>query len=99
MEIPRLGVELGLQLPAYTTATATPVRTASVTYTTAHSNNPLSEARDRTHILMDTVMFLTHRATMGTPYLFFLAVELKAQRICDLPNLVWGKIPSMTSCM
>ena len=33
MEVPSLGVELELQLPAYTTATA-----MSVTYTTAHGN-------------------------------------------------------------
>ena len=36
-EVPRVGVELELQLPAYTTATATWIRAASVTYTTAHS--------------------------------------------------------------
>ena len=40
MEVPMLGVELELQLPAYTTATATtvPDLSASLTYTTAHSN-------------------------------------------------------------
>ena len=38
MEIPRLGVESELQLQAYTTATATRVRAASVTHTTAHGN-------------------------------------------------------------
>ena len=41
MEVPRLGVESELQLLAYTTATAMP------------DPNPLSEARDRTLILMD----------------------------------------------
>ena len=35
MEVPRLGVELELQLPAYTTATATP----KLTYTTACGND------------------------------------------------------------
>ena len=48
MEVPRLGVELELQLPAYTSATA--LRAASATYTTAHGNAgipyPLSEVRD-----------------------------------------------------
>ena len=40
MEVPRLGVEWELQLPAYTTATATQgIRAASVTYTTVHGNN------------------------------------------------------------
>ena len=38
MEVPRLGVELDLQLPAYTTATAMLDPRVSVTYTTAHSN-------------------------------------------------------------
>ena len=52
-----LGVELELQLPAYTTASATP----HPGYIPGHAGsfNPLSEARDQTHILMDTVGFLT----------------------------------------
>ena len=37
MEVPRLGVELELQPPAYTTATTQDPAT-SATYTTAHSN-------------------------------------------------------------
>ena len=57
-EVPRLGVELELQLPAYTTATAT--RDLSHVCDLHHSSqqrrilNPLSEARDRTRNLMDT---------------------------------------------
>ena len=54
MEGPRLGVKSEpqpRQIPA-----------ASATYTTAEGNtksfNPLSEARDRTHILMDTSQVL-----------------------------------------
>ena len=41
MEVPRLGVELELQLLAYTTATvtATGVGAVSATYTTAHGNS------------------------------------------------------------
>ena len=38
MEVPRLGIELELQLPAYTTATATPDPSHILTYTTAHGN-------------------------------------------------------------
>ena len=53
-EVPRLGVKLELQLPAYTTATAM----SDLTYITAHGQcqilNPVSEARDQTRILMDT---------------------------------------------
>ena len=44
MEVPRLGVKLDLQLPAYTTAAAMQVRVVPANYTTAHSNT--SEARD-----------------------------------------------------
>ena len=44
MEVPRLGVESELQLPAYTTATGTQDLRQSVTYTTAHS-----KARSLTH--------------------------------------------------
>ena len=51
MEVPRLGVELELQLPAYTTATATP--DLSLVRNLHHSSrhhcilNPLSEAMDK----------------------------------------------------
>ena len=57
MEVPKLGVESKLQLPAYTMATATPE--PSLIRDLHHSSrllwilNPLSEARDRTHIFMD----------------------------------------------
>ena len=57
MEVPRLGVRLELQLPAYPTATAT--RDPSRVFDLHHSSwqrlipDPLNEARDQTHILMD----------------------------------------------
>ena len=57
VEVPRLGVELELQLLAYATATA--VRDLSHVCDLHHSSwqhwilNPLSGARDRTHVLMD----------------------------------------------
>ena len=60
MEIPRLGVELELQLLTYTTATATATWDLTHVCDLHHSSlqrwilNPLSEARDRTHVLMDT---------------------------------------------
>ena len=70
MEVPRLGVELELQLPAYTTATAYEIWVASVTHTAAHGNagslahwaGPGIEPAS-SWIL---VRFLTHWATMGT---------------------------------
>ena len=58
MEIPALGVIMELQLPAYTTATA--MLDSSHVCNLHHSSwqcwilNPLSEARDRTCIFMDT---------------------------------------------
>ena len=56
MEIPGLGVESELQLLAYATATATP--DLSPVFNLHHSSlqhwilNPLSKARDQTHIFM-----------------------------------------------
>ena len=58
MEVPKLGVELELQLPAYTIATATPdpsyVCTLHHSSPQRHIPDPLSKASDRTHILMAT---------------------------------------------
>ena len=56
MEVPRLGTEAAMQLPAYTTATA--ARDLNHVCNLQHSSppilNPLSEARDQTGILMNT---------------------------------------------
>ena len=58
METPRLGVELDIQLLAYTTATAT--WDLSRVCELHHSSwqlqtlNPLSKARDQTRVLMDS---------------------------------------------
>ena len=71
MEVPRLGVELELQPPAYTSATAT--QDLSCICDLHHSSrqcwipDALSEARDRTRILMDTSQIRFCWATMGTP--------------------------------
>ena len=57
MEVPRLGVESELQLLACAMATA--MQDLSLVYELHHSSqqcqipDPLSEARDRTHVLMD----------------------------------------------
>ena len=64
MEVPRPGAESELQLPAYTTATATP--DLSRVYDLQHSSrqclilNPLNEARDRTLILVGTGRICYH---------------------------------------
>ena len=56
MEVHRLGVELELQLPAYTTATGMwdPSRVCNVHHSLWQHRilNPLSKARDQTHNLM-----------------------------------------------
>ena len=70
MEIPRLGVELELQLLAYTTATAT--LDLSRVLDLHHSLwqhqilNPPSEARDWTRIFMDANQACNRWVTMGT---------------------------------
>ena len=65
MEVPtRLGIELELQLQAYATAIAT--QDLSGICDLYHSSrqcqilNSLSEARDQTHILMDTSLICYH---------------------------------------
>ena len=59
MEVPRLGVEWELQLPAYTTATATqdPSHVCDLPHSSQQGQilNPLTEARNRTCILIDTL--------------------------------------------
>ena len=56
----RVGIKSELQLPAYATATATAKPDLSYVCDLCHSSlqcqilNPLSEARDQTHVLTDT---------------------------------------------
>ena len=58
MEVSRLGVESELQLSAYATATETqdPSHVCNLHHSSRQGRitDPLSQARDRTHILMDT---------------------------------------------
>ena len=60
MEVPKLGIKSELQLPAYTPQPQPrQIRAATATYIHHSSRqhqilNPLSQARDRTCILMDT---------------------------------------------
>ena len=70
MEVPRLGIELELQLLA--SATATTMQDPNCVCNLHHSSqqhqilNPLSEAWDRTHILMYTSQVCYCWATTGT---------------------------------
>ena len=76
MEIPRIGVELELQMPAYATVTAT--RDPSCISNLYHSSqqcwipDPLNKAMDWTCILMDTSLIHFHWSTMGTPCFVYI---------------------------
>ena len=92
MEVPRLGVKLELQLPAYTTATATPG--LSRICDLHHSSwqylilNPLSKARDQTCVLMDTSRDLNPLRPIGNSrIIFFLKVDLP-HMLCILKSKV-----------
>ena len=71
MEVPKPGVESELQLPAYTTATETwdPSLVCDLHHSSRQCQilNPLSEARDRTHILTDPSQIRFCCATTETP--------------------------------
>ena len=60
MEVPSLGVKSELQLPANATVTATqdPTHICDLHHSLWQCQilNPLSKARDQTHILMDTML-------------------------------------------
>ena len=75
MEVPRLGVELELQLQAYTIATAkwdlSHVCDLHHGSQQGQIHNPLSKARNQTHILMDTSWIRFGCTTMGNPYFYF----------------------------
>ena len=72
MEVPRLGVELELQLLAYAAVTAT--WDPSHTYNQHHSSwqrqilNPLSEVRNQTCILTDTSWVLNPQGHNGNTW-------------------------------
>ena len=71
MEVPRLGVQSELQLPAYARATAMqdPSRGCNLHHSSQQRwiSNPLSEAREQIHNLMVPSQIRFHCATMGTP--------------------------------
>ena len=75
VEVPRLGVKSELHLVAYTTATATGYLSSICNQ--HHScwkcwmPDPLSDAKDPTHILMDTSWIRFHCTTSGTPKYYF----------------------------
>ena len=97
MEVPRLGVESELlQPPAYTTATAMVAGSELSCVCNHHRDswqrwilNPLSEARDRTHIIMDT-RWVTAKQEL-------LVVFLQQQISFVLDNRCWRVLlPSLS---
>ena len=74
VDVPRLGVKLELQPPAYTTATATwePSCTCDLHHSSRQHRilNALSEARDRTRNLMVPSQIPPCCAMTGTPKTF-----------------------------
>ena len=71
MDIPRLGVESEIELPAYATTTAMqdPSHVCDLHHISRQCRIPdsQSQARDGTHILMDTSQIHFHCTEMGTP--------------------------------
>ena len=75
MECPRLGVQLGLQLPAYarTTVTPDPSHVCNLHHSSQQCRilNPMSEARDPTCNLMVPSQICFCCAITGTPLFYF----------------------------
>ena len=97
MEVPRLGVKSELQLPAYTTATATRdlshISNLCCSLWQCQIFNPLSEARDRTHILMDTMCVLNLLSHKKTSILIFgrgVGKGEKASLLCQAKGVKAG---------
>ena len=91
MEVLRLGGKSDLQLPAYATATA--MQDLSRDFDLYHSLqqcwilNPLSEAKDRTHILIDTGQICFPWATMRTPISSILKCSFSPTFTCHFSNM------------
>ena len=73
MELPKLGVKSGLQLPASATATAMWDCDLHHSLEKHWIPDPLSKARDWTHILRDTSQICFHCATTGTLLWFLIS--------------------------
>ena len=93
MEVPRLGVESELQLPAYTTATA---RQDLSCICNLHQSsrqsqilNPLSKERDQTRVLMDTIWVHYCWVTTGTPSEFIFKKTTGRLLSLTFPLFLW----------
>ena len=107
MEVPRSGAESELQVPAYTTATATwdPSHTCDLHHSSRQHwiPDPLSEARDRTHNLKDTSWIYFCSSMMGTllyvdfTQVFFHLISQGSTRKCPLHHS-WKASPREHYC-
>ena len=81
MEVPRLGVDLELQLPAHTTVTAMEglCHVCNLHHSLGQPQilDPLSEARDQNPILRDTSRVFFRCPTVGTPACLFLKTHIE----------------------
>ena len=90
MEVPSLGVELELQLLAYTTATQDPSIICNLHRSSWQHQilNPLSKARVWTYLLMDASQICFHSATAGTPRKLYLTpASLCCHRLLRLRHM------------
>ena len=91
VEVPRLGVQSELQLPGYTTATATATQDLSRVCDLQHSLrqhqilNLLSRARDGTCVLMDTSQFTPAEPLPELPVLFTWKTDMERDETGLLP--------------
>ena len=94
MEVPRLGVKSELQLPAYTTATATQglSHVCNLYYSSQGCQipDPLSEVRDQIHILMDKSQIHFCCTTMRPPKHFLLLIIIGLQILIFSPIVERG---------
>ena len=94
MEVPRLGVESELQ------PQQRGIRAASGTYTTGHGSqilNPLSEARDRTCVLMDASWFIITKPPWELHVSFTYYRVLKKMKSWKSKHMVSQPVPATTA--
>ena len=100
MEVPRLGVESEVFLPAYTTATAMPdpshICDLHCSPWQRQILNPLSKARDRTCILMVPSRVCFHCSMTGTPKNFKFMEKLQ-RYYRKLPYMPHSVFPSIST--
>ena len=101
MEVPRLGVESELQVPAYATDTAMwdPSGICDLHCSSQQCRilNPLSEARDRTCILMDTSQVCKPQSHNGKFLFYFNNFKVKKER--EIWSLTMDSLRSTALCV